>query len=185
MTACDPKRPLALLELRTELIAKMIKLGSAACPIFSSIVGIAALLALPSSAWGESGDEQIVKDFVDQFLTTVGEGDLDALPAMFVPNANIGTASLREGKWVASTKTFAAWLTELKAETTWTRFREPVTHFTVHIEDGQMAFVRADATVIVEDIVVSHNIDYFTLVRDGGSWRFLSASYVARPVTAD
>jgi hypothetical protein len=48
-----------------------------------------------------------------------------------------------------------------------------------------MAFVRADATFIVEDRVVSHNIDYFTLVRDGGAWRFLSASYVARPVSAD
>ena len=100
-------------------------------------------------------------------------------------NANIGTASLREGKWVASTKTFKEWIGELKAETSWTRFREPVTEFTVHIEDGQMAFVRADATLIVEDQVVSHNIDYFTLVRDGGAWRFLSASYVARPVSAD
>ena len=163
----------------------MTKPDSAARPIFSSIVGIAVLFALLSNAWGESDDEQIVKDLVDQFLITLGEGDLDALPAMFVSRANIGTASLRDGKWVASTKMFEEWFNELKAETTWTRFREPVTEFTVHIEDGQMAFVRADATFIVEDRVVSHNIDYFTLVRDGGAWRFLSASYVARPVSAD
>jgi len=143
------------------------------------------LFAVLSSAWGESDDEQVVKDVVDQFLITLGNGDLDALPAMFVSNANIGSASLREGKWVASTKTFEEWLGELKAETTWTRFREPVTEFTVHIEDGQMAFVRADAQLIIEDQVVSHNIDYFTLVRDGGAWKFLSASYVARPVSAD
>ena len=154
-------------------------------PIISSIVGIAMLFAVLSSAWGESDEEQVVKDVVDQFLITIGGGNLDALPAMFVSNANIGTASLREGKWVASTKTFEEWLGELKAETTWTRFREPVTEFTVHIEDGQMAFVRADATFIVDDRVLSHNIDYFTLVRDGGAWRFLSASYVARPVSAD
>ncbi len=154
-------------------------------PIISSIVGIAMLFAVLSSAWGESDEEQVVKDVVDQFLITIGGGNLDALPAMFVSNANIGTASLREGKWVASTKTFEEWLGELKAETTWTRFREPVTEFTVHIEDGQMAFVRADAQLIIEDQVVSHNIDYFTLVRDGGAWKFLSASYVARPVSAD
>jgi ketosteroid isomerase-like protein len=163
----------------------MTKPDSAARSIFSSIVGIAVLFALLSNAWGESDDERIVKDLVDQFLITLGEGDLDALPAMFVSNANIGTASLRDGKWVASTKTFEDWFGELKAETTWTRFREPVTEFTVHIEDGQMAFVRADATYIVDDRVLSHNIDYFTLVRDGGTWRFLSASYVARPVSAD
>ena len=154
-------------------------------PIIFSVVGIAMLFAVLSSAWGESDDEQVVKDVVDQFLITLGNGDLDALPAMFVSNANIGSASLREGKWVASTKTFEEWLGELKAETTWTRFREPVTEFTVHIEDGQMAFVRADAQLIIEDQVVSHNIDYFTLVRDGGAWKFLSASYVARPVSAD
>lgn len=154
-------------------------------PIISSIVGIAMLFAVLSSAWGESDDEQVVKDVVDQFLISVGDGDLDALPAMFVSNANIGMASLREGKWVASTKTFEEWLGELKAETAWTRFREPVTEFTVHIEDGQMAFVRADAQLIVEDRVVSHNIDYFTLVRNGGAWKFLSASYVARPVSSD
>jgi hypothetical protein len=135
-----------------------------------------------SSAWGESDDEQVVKDVVDQFLITLGDGDLDALPAMFVSNANIGSASLREGKWVASTKTFEEWFGELKAEKTWTRFQEPVTEFTVHIEAGQMAFVRADATFIVDDLALSHNIDYFTLVRDGGAWKFLSASYVAQPV---
>ena len=61
-------------------------------------------------------------------------------------------------------------------------FREPVAEFTVHIENGQMAFVRADATYIVGDQVFSHNIDYFTLVRDGDVWKFLSASYVAQPV---
>ena len=143
------------------------------------------LFAVLSSAWGESDDEQVVKDVVDQFLISIGNGDLDALPAMFVSDANIGSASLRDGRWVAATKTFDEWFGELKAETTWTRFREPVTEFTVHIEGGQMAFVRADAQLIIDDQVVSHNIDYFTLVRDGGAWKFLSASYVARPVSAD
>jgi hypothetical protein len=132
--------------------------------------------------FGQSNDEQDVKDFVELFLTTLGDGDLDAIPAMFASNANIGSVSWREGKWVVATKTFEEWFIELQAETTWTRFREPVAEFTVHIEKGQMAFVRADATYIVGDQVFSHNIDYFTLVRDGDAWKFLSASYVAQPV---
>jgi len=163
----------------------MAKLRSTTRPAISSIAVIAAFLVVLSSAWGESDDEQVVKDLVDQFLIALGEGDLDAVPAMFVSNANIGTASLRDGKWVTSTKTFEEWFSELKAQTTWTRFREPVTEFTVHIEDGQMAFVRADATFIVDDVARSHNIDYFTLVREEDSWKFLSASYVAKPIVSD
>ena len=163
----------------------MAKSRSTARPAISAIAVSAAFFVVLSSAWGQSDDEQAVKDLVGSFLIALGEGDLDAIPEMFVSNANIGTASLREGKWVASTKTFGEWFAELKARTTWTRFREPVTKFTVHIEDGQMAFVRADATVIVDDVARSRNIDYFTLVREEGAWKFLSASYVAKPVVSD
>jgi hypothetical protein len=158
---------------------------NAARTVFSSLLGNAVLFSVLSSAWGQSDGEQDVKDLVDRFLLAVGDGNLDALPAMFVSKANIGTASRRNGKWVTSTKTFEEWLIEMKAKTNWTRFREPVAEFTVHIEDGQMAFVRADATVIVDDQVRSHNIDYFTLVREDGAWKFLSASYVANPVSPD
>jgi len=154
-------------------------------PAFSSLVVIAMIFVLSSNAWGENDDEQAVKAFVVDFLTAVGDGDLDALPVMFVANANIGTASLRDGQWVSSTRTFGDWFSELKARTAWTRFREPVTEFTVHIENGRMAFVRADATLIVDDIARSHNIDYFTLVREGDAWKFLSASYVAIPIVSD
>jgi hypothetical protein len=163
----------------------MTYLRNAARTAFSSLLGIAVLFTVLSSAWAQSDGEQDVKDLVDQFLLAVGDGNLDALPAMFVSDANIGSVSQQKGKWVTSTKTFAEWLNEMKAETTWTRFREPVTEFTVHIEDGQMAFVRADATVIVDDQVRSHNIDYFTLVREDSVWKFLSASYVAKPVSPD
>jgi len=154
-------------------------------PVISAMLISVAFFVVLTSAWGQSDDEQAVTDLVSSFLVALGEGDLDAIPEMFVSNANIGTASLREGKWVASTRTFEEWFGQLKARTTWTRFREPVTKFTVHIEDGQMAFVRADATVIVDDVARSHNIDYFTLVREEGSWKFLSASYVAKPITSD
>lgn len=143
---------------------------------------ISVLLVSLSSVWAQNADERDVQDAVERFLVTIGDGDLDKLPAMFVPKANIGTASLREGKWVSSTMTFEEWFTELKAQSTWTRYREPVSKFTVHVESGQLAFVRADATFIVDGQVLSHNIDYFTLVRDEGVWRFLNASYVATPV---
>jgi len=48
-----------------------------------------------------------------------------------------------------------------------------------------MAFVRADATVIRDGQARSRNIDYFTLVREDGAWKFLSASYVAKPIESE
>lgn len=154
-------------------------------------VAIAMLLSTllliigPSSALAQSEDEEAAKGLVEAFLIAVGDGDLDALPDMFVSNANIGTASLRDGSWDTSTMTFDEWLTSLRKQTTWTRFREPVSEFTIHVEDSRMAFVRANATVFVDDQARSYNIDYFTLVREDGKWKFLSASYVAKPITSD
>ena len=185
MTATDPKRSFTIWGKRMESITHMTKSSNTTRAAISAIAVSAALFVVLSSAWGQSDEEQTVKNLVSSFLIALGEGDLDAIPEMFVSNANIGTASLREGNWVASTKTFEEWFGGLKAQTTWTRFREPVTRFTVHIEEGQMAFVRADATVIVDDVARSHNIDYFTLVREEGSWKFLSASYVAKPIISD
>jgi len=138
-----------------------------------------------SSAVAQSDDEVAAKGLVESFLIAVGDGNLDALPGMFASNANIGTASLRDGSWVTSTMTFDDWLAALRERKTWTRFREPVSEFTVYVEDSRMAFVRADATLFVDDEARSHNIDYFTLVREDGAWKFLSASYVAKPVASD
>ena len=151
-----------------------------------SLMLFSLLLAIgPSGALARSGDEDAARGLVESFLVAVGEGDLDALPGMFVARANIGTASLRDGSWVTSTMTLDEWLATLRGRTTWIRFRELVSEFTVHVEDSRMAFVRADATVFVEGQARSHNIDYFTLVRVDDTWKFLSASYVAKPVAAD
>lgn len=52
----------------------------------------------------------------------------------------------------------------------------------MHIDDDQLAFVRADAKLIRNGKVRSHNIDYFTLIRDSaGDWKFVNGSYTAKP----
>ena len=147
-------------------------------------VVVAALLLVcePPAVMAQSDDETAVKKVVESFLTELGDGNLDALPAMFVANANIGTASFRDGSLVTSTMTFADWMTSLRERETWNRFTEPVSEYTVHVEDSLMAFVRADATIISGGLARSRNIDYFTLVREDGVWKILSASYVAKPI---
>jgi len=143
------------------------------------------LIIQPPQVSAQSEDEEAVRLHVERFLAALGEGNLDAVPDMFVADANIGTAVIREGSWVTSTTTFEKWMSSLRELTTWNRFSEPVSEYTIHIEESTMAFVRADATVFRDGQARSHNIDYFTLVRENGKWKFLSASYVARPIESE
>jgi hypothetical protein len=148
---------------------------------------VAAFLLIfdPSDAAAQSEDEEAVKNVVESFLTALGDGNLDVIPNMFVPDANIGTVGMRDGAWMTSTMSFEEWMSSLRERTTWSRFREPVAKYTIHVEDSMMAFVRADATLIRDGQARSHNIDYFTLVRQDGAWKFLSASYVAKPIAPE
>jgi ketosteroid isomerase-like protein len=143
------------------------------------------LILEPSDASAQSDDEEAVKNHVENFLAALGDGNLDAIPQMFVPDANIGTARMHNGSWITSTKTFAEWMASLRKRTSWNRYSEPVSEYTVHVEDSMMAFVRADATIVSDGHARSRNIDYFTLVREDGVWKFLSASYVAKPVESE
>jgi hypothetical protein len=144
----------------------------------------------PSNAPDDAGpaeasiasDEQAVRDAVERFLIAIGSYDLEALPPMFTANANIGAVRLRDGRWQATTYTFEDFHSMLKARTDYSRYQEPVSRFTVHVEPEGLAFVRADATLVRDGRVRSNNIDYFTLMKEDGVWRFLSASYVARPI---
>lgn len=135
-----------------------------------------------SSASPVASDEEAVKAAVESFLLAIGSYDLEALPPMFTANANIGVAGFREGQWVAMTYTFDEFHSMLKSRTNPSRYQEHVSQFTVHVERGALAFVRADATLIRDGQARSHNIDYFTLLKDRGVWKFLSASYVATPI---
>jgi hypothetical protein len=78
-------------------------------------------------------------------------------------------------------ETFDEWIAARLASATRPKFREPVNEFTVHVDDG-LAFVRADANYYVNDELRSNNLDYFTLIKIDGTWKFVNASYVNRPV---
>lgn len=127
-------------------------------------------------------DKAAVEAAVEAFLLAIGNRDLEALPPMFLANSNIGVARIRGGEWVATSYSFEEFHSMLKSKPNSSKYQEPVSHFTVHVERGGLAFVRADATLIVDGQPRSHNIDYFTLLKDNGVWKFLSASYVSTPI---
>ena len=120
-----------------------------------------------------------VINLVEQFLTAAGNYDLEAIPAMFSNKANIYGASLRDGKWNTYTMTIQEFLERLKSRNNPTKYTEPVSDFTVHMEKGMLAFVRADAIFTINGEPRNNNFDYFTLIKEDGNWKILNGSYVS------
>lgn len=139
------------------------------------------LLGTAPSASAYASDEQEVQAVVNEFIVALAERRLDELPAMFAPGANIGVFRLRDGAWTSSTKTFEEWYEPIRNAPPYEPYEEPVSDWSVRVEHGRMAFVRADAVIFANGRTRSRNIDYFTLMKLDGQWKFLSASYVATP----
>jgi len=124
-------------------------------------------------------EKAAVINLVEQFLTAAGNYDLDLIPAMFCEKANISGASLRDGKWITYTMTIQEFMERLKSSNNPTRYTEPVSNFTVHMEMGMLAFVRADAIFTTNGKPRNNNFDYFTLINEDGNWKILNGSYVS------
>jgi len=119
---------------------------------------------------------------VERFLTAAGNYDVDSMPEMFSDKANIGGASFRNGQWNTITMTFVDFLELLKSESNPTKYTEPVSKFTIHIDEGMLAFVKADAILIKNGKPPRNNFDYFTLIKENGNWKILNGSYVSVPI---
>jgi hypothetical protein len=142
----------------------------------------ATLLApRPAGAQPHTPNTQAVQAAVEHFLDVLGRRELDQLPALFAPKATMAVLRQREGQWTTSIQSFDEWLGALRSQATSAAFREPLTNVTVHVEDGRLAFLRANFTVVIDGQVRSHGIDYFTLVKDGEAWKILNGSYTNHP----
>lgn len=150
--------------------------------LFSTILlSLVAMTVASSSPAAAPSDEEAVKAVVERFLVALGSGDYESIPVMFAPKATISHPARIDGKPTMVNETFAEWMAARVASPTRPKFREPVNEFTVHVDDG-LAFIRADAHLYVGDELRSNNLDYFTLIKIDGEWKFVNASYVTRPV---
>ncbi len=127
-------------------------------------------------------DKIAVKTLVERFLTAAGNYDVDAMPEMFCEKANIGGAVLGNGEWNTFTMSIGEFLERLKSRSNPTKYTEPVSKFTIHMENGMLAFVKADAIVKVNGTPKTNNFDYFILIKEDGNWKILNGSYVSIPI---
>ena len=132
-----------------------------------------------ASPWAE--DEAAVKKMVDRFLVAAGNYDIAAMDEMILDNANIGMSSLRDGQWANSSITISEFLESVKNRSG-RPYYEPVNEYIVHINEGQLAFVWADAILHSFGVPRSRNIDIFTLVKIAGEWKFINLSYTSNPL---
>ena len=147
------------------------------CVTHRKVIGIDVVLA---SAQQNSPVHLAARAAVEHFLDVLGKRHLDQLPALFDPKATMVVVRQRDGQWSHSVSTSDEFLATLKAQATPTMFTEPLTNVSVHVEDGRLAFVRADFTVVIGGEVRSHGVDYFTLVKDGGAWKLVNGSYTSK-----
>jgi|TARA_R110002126_G_scaffold64075_1_gene164299 hypothetical protein len=127
-------------------------------------------------------DNAAVRNQVEQFLTAAGNYDLDAMPQMFSEKANIGGASLKDVKWNSFTLTIQEFLDFLKSQKEQTKYTQPISNYTIQIDGGMLAFVKADAVLLKNGKPQATNFDYFTLIKHNGEWNILNGSYVSIPI---
>jgi ketosteroid isomerase-like protein len=127
-------------------------------------------------------DKAAVTALVERFLTAIGNYDFDAMPELFSENANIGGVSFKNGAWETYTMSFNEFLEVLKSRSNPMKYTEPASKFTIHMDMGMLAFVKADAVLIRDGVPQSNNFDYFTLIKENGIWKILNGSYVAVPI---
>lgn len=125
--------------------------------------------------------EEEIKATIERFLFVAGNYDLKAMDEMILDKAVIGIIRLKDGKRITFTLTIEEYFENAKNRELQPYF-EPVNVYTIHVDDGHLAFVRADAVLHRFGVPLSHNIDYFTLIKEGSEWKFLSLSFTATPI---
>ncbi|MBX9785539.1 MAG: nuclear transport factor 2 family protein [Chitinophagaceae bacterium] len=129
-----------------------------------------------------SEDETAVKAVVEQFLKAAGNYDIAAMRLLFLPNANIGWHSLKDGKWIPSSVTAETWFESIAKRVNPKLYTEPVSNYTIHISEGRLAFVQADAILHRDGQPKAHNMDFFILMKENSAWKFLSGSFTSVPI---
>jgi hypothetical protein len=142
-----------------------------------SIIVLAAFsVAVPRAA-----DQSEMQQAVEQFLQHLGDGEFDKVADDLTAKAIIVVVRERDGKWANSFQTGDEWVAGLRKNANFTKFREPITNVKTTLDSDALAYVRADFEVVRDGKALSHGVDQFTLVREGGRWKIAAVAYTSIP----
>lgn len=129
-------------------------------------------------------DQADVKATIEHFLVVAGNYDLDAMDAMIMDKANIGSIRYNDGEWKTNTITVAEYF-EKSRNNELKPYFEPVREWDIKISKGQLAFVEADAILHSFGVPRRNNVDFFTLINEEGAWMIFNASFTSTALPDD
>ncbi len=135
----------------------------------------------PSAEPQWSADELEAMKAVEQFLVVAGNYDLESMQQMISEKANIGISRFSEGTWNNRVITIQEYV-ENAQNSSLRPYYEPVKEWEILMNEGQLAFVYADAVLHSYGVPRTRNRDYFTLLKDSGEWKFLNLSFTSQPL---
>ena len=128
-----------------------------------------------------SQDEAEVRATLEKFLLAAGNYNLEVMKKMMAANANLAITRLKNNQWSAETVTMDTYFNSAKDQN-YLPYFEPLSKLTIHISDGQLAFVKADGILHRFGMPLKHNVDYFTLLKENGTWKFTNISFTSTPI---
>jgi SnoaL-like protein len=150
--------------------------------ITRAIFTLTLIAALTGPTAAQTADHKAVEQVVESFLLHLGDHEYDRVAADLTPKALIAITRERDGQWSNTFQTGEEWVAALKKNPSPVTFREPITNVNVTIDDGHLAFLRADFQVMRDGKAQSHGVDQFTLVREGAGWKIAVVAYTSMPV---
>ncbi len=125
--------------------------------------------------WAKETEE--VKKASQELLFHVGNHNHQAMVAMSLPDANVGIASLSDGKPKGTSMTLQGYFDLVNDRSTQVPYYEPPHKYSIEISEGRLAFVRAECYLYRFGVKQTFEDDFFTFAKTGEDWQLLSASF--------
>jgi hypothetical protein len=146
------------------------------------VLVLAVVIAMTVPTYAEEGEiEKQVRSTVESLLKDLGKHDVDAVSGYFKSDAVLIVSRERDGTFTNSVETFERWIKRMRENPDRDPFEERLSNVTITIDNGQLAYLRADFEIIHEGKAVSKGVDVFTLLRDGEDWKVAALAYTNVP----
>ncbi|HQY53324.1 MAG TPA: nuclear transport factor 2 family protein [Ignavibacteria bacterium] len=123
-----------------------------------------------------TSEQMEIKSIVECFLIIAGNYDIEKMEGIISEKANIGISRLNEGEWQSTVITITEYFEDCKTRKL-QPYYETVSEWKIDINEGQIAFVKADAILHIFGVPATRNQDYFTLIKENAKWKFLNLSF--------
>jgi SnoaL-like protein len=121
-------------------------------------------------------EEAEIKTAVENFLIAAGNYNTEVMDEMISEKANLGIAIFRDGVWKNSVITIGEYFEKVKRSKL-EPYYETVNEYIIHVNEGQIAYVWADAIMCKYGVPRTNNIDNFILIKVNDDWKFINLSF--------